>query len=278
MRSTIIVSFLLVLLSIAIVGGVVIYSPDSHDPNTIVINIDEIDDLSEIPPEFFTVVSKPTPLSNSQNVSEATEEAFDPITSANEDVNMQIPIPASAITDATQRTWAGYVFNAVDQKPVTDVSVNLNGQVTVGTRDVDGLFTSEFPIHITSVSATLSYPGYHSIEVSLKRDHNQNIFFLIPEGGLFIEVIDNASRPVLYAQIELKSNSGFWSKSVTADIRGRYFEPNPPDASLTISASYQGYTNEGQARKIVEPPFSDKVTLQAASLPATRKKALRWSD
>ncbi|MDP8243992.1 MAG: carboxypeptidase-like regulatory domain-containing protein [Candidatus Hinthialibacter antarcticus] len=258
MRSTIVISLLLVLLIIAIIGGVVVYSPEQ---STIVVT-----DTENPPADSFEVVSKPTPTAKAitANLDDATEsqpsnlETFDPIQRAHDAVNSLTPI----IQSASQRSWAGHVFNAVDQKPMAGVAVNLNGQVTDETSEGDGRFTAKLPSDIQSVSATLSYPGYNSVGGILNRDHNQNIFIMIPEGALFVEVIDNANRPVLFAQIEIKSNSGFWSKSVTADIRGRYFEPNPPDAGLTISASYQGYTDEGQATKIVEPPFLEKISLQ----------------
>ncbi len=265
MRSTIHVSLLLVLVIVAIVGGVVVYSPDhsqSVDIQTDNQTKRSIEDVSNTGP---TSVSAPLHVDNATAINPvdyATGAVFDPTGRSNDVLTMPTPVPANAIDKATQRSWSGYVFSAVDQKPMAGVTVSLNGQANAVSREGDGFFTTKLPREIQSVSARFSYSGYHSVSGTLKRDHNQNVFFMVPEGALFVDVVDNSSRPVLYAQIEIKSNSGFWSKTVTADMRGRYFEPNPPKAGLTISASYHGYTDQGQATKTIEPPFSDKVTLQ----------------
>ncbi|MBZ0257286.1 carboxypeptidase regulatory-like domain-containing protein, partial [bacterium] len=180
---------------------------------------------------------------------------FNPIERAHQAANLQNPIP-------TERAYAGYIFDAKNSEPLVGASVEINGNAVAQSREGDGHFSTKLNGQNGQVKARLTYPGYNSLDVTLGLNYEKNVFFLVPEGGLFVEVIDNANNPVLYANISLKSNKGFWSKKATADIRGRYFEPSPPDSPLTISAEYEGFDDAGQATKIVEPPFGEKVVLQ----------------
>lgn len=260
MRSTVVFTVILVVLILAIVGGVVIYAPtpNQHGTNAEVtptanggkppVNATPI----QLPDnQSDEQAQKPTPIANGSN----NASTFDPIPRAHQAANSQNPV-------SKERSWLGYVFNAKDQKPMANVSVVVNGSAVAKTREADGLFMATLPREVHEAKALLSFPGYKSIEVQLSNNKDQNLFFLVPEGSLFIEVIDNANNPVLYANISLKSNKGFWSKKSTADIRGHYFEPNPPDSPLTISAEYEGFDDAGQATKIVDPPFGEKVVLQ----------------
>ncbi|MFH1744066.1 MAG: carboxypeptidase regulatory-like domain-containing protein [bacterium] len=85
--------------------------------------------------------------------------------------------------------------------------------------------------------------------------------FTPQEGKLVGRVIDQYNRPVASAKITIQALQGIWIKETEADFAGRFVEKNPPDNPVRITASMNGYLDEGQGTRTIQPNQNEEILL-----------------
>ncbi|MEW6235726.1 MAG: carboxypeptidase-like regulatory domain-containing protein [Candidatus Omnitrophota bacterium] len=155
----------------------------------------------------------------------------------------------------------GGVVNDTKGFPLYNVRVEAAGYPSIVTAN-DGRFKID-GVKEQTITLTASREGYQTLRMDGARTGSMQLtLVLVKNGSLAGRVIDQFNEPVSAARIAMKTLEGIWSVELNADPGGRFEVTNAPDKTIHIQASQEGYTDEGEGSKEIQPPFSQEAILQ----------------
>jgi hypothetical protein len=154
---------------------------------------------------------------------------------------------------------AGAVYSG-RRLPLAGVSLQAAGSSAVS--GDDGRFSLK-AVQGTQVDVVASLRGYQTLtKKSVKAGTKDLSIILIEDNHLAGRVIDQYSKPVSFASVQLRALRGIWMFTLECDIGGTFEAANVPNTQIQITATREGLTDTGGGTMVVEAPHPELVLLR----------------
>ena len=209
----------------------------------------------------LTDTSKAEDSTQSGNEDKQSAEAVSQAITSNMNAIQRSTPSANDVTTAMNKgSIAGKVINFKNE-PVENALVKIVDFRSAATGP-DGLFSFK-DIQAPFVTILVSHGEYEQLTKEKVPVGSVNLsLVLIQAGTLSGRVIDQFNDPVAYADINIQALEGVWMRNIKSDANGLFLIEDPPQARVRLSATQEGFPDEGKGALEVNSPSSEEIVLQ----------------
>ncbi len=145
--------------------------------------------------------------------------------------------------------------------PIRGVKIQVEGGKTFNSEEGGRFVIRELPQQ--NVTLIVTHKGYQPLRKTGVQVGTQDLeLTLVKVGTLSGRVVDQFDNPIAFANISMKAIQGIWMIELTADSQGRFEAGNAPETKVKITASQDGFTDNGGGSREVESPSPEEIVLR----------------